>query len=114
MQFATFHDLEDQSIFIRGRGAGISADLTKGFLSQGSKETFIQRLNPAKFLFECKDKYKHESSFLKCDVTNTKDLKAALQATTDKQGATSVLLNNAAKDTRHTLGNLNQNSGRRQ
>ena len=49
MQFATFHDLEDQSIFITGGGAGIGADLTKGFLSQGAKVTFIQRSNPEKF-----------------------------------------------------------------
>ena len=63
MQFATFHDLEDQSIFITGGGAGIGADLTKGFLSQGAKVTFIQRSNPEKFLIECKGKYKHEPSW---------------------------------------------------
>jgi NAD(P)-dependent dehydrogenase (short-subunit alcohol dehydrogenase family) len=52
MQFATFHDLEDQSIFITGGGSGIGADLTKGFLSQGAKVTFIQRSNPEKFLID--------------------------------------------------------------
>ena len=104
MQFATFHDLEDQSIFITGGGAGIGADLTKGFLSQGAKVTFIQRSNPEKFLIECKGKYKHEPSFLACDVTNTKELKTALRATAEKQGPISVLVNNAANDTRHTLG----------
>ena len=104
MQFATFHDLEDQSIFITGGGAGIGADLTKGFLSQGAKVTFIQRSNPEKFLIECKGKYKHEPSFLACDVTNTKELKTALRTTAEKQGPISVLVNNAANDTRHTLG----------
>ena len=104
MQFATFHDLEDQSIFITGGGSGIGADLTKGFLSQGSKVTFIQRSNPEKFLIDCKGKYKHEPSFLECDVTNTKELKTALQRTAKKQGPISVLVNNAANDTRHSLG----------
>ena len=104
MQFATFHDLEDQSIFITGGGAGIGADLTKGFLSQGAKVTFIQRSNPEKFLIDCKGKYKHEPSFLECDVTNTKELKTALQRTAKKQGPISVLVNNAANDTRHSLG----------
>jgi NAD(P)-dependent dehydrogenase (short-subunit alcohol dehydrogenase family) len=104
MQFATFHDLEDQSIFITGGGSGIGADLTKGFLSQGSKVTFIQRSNPEKFLVECKGKYKHEPSFIECDVTNTKELKTALQTTAKNQGTISVLVNNAANDTRHTLG----------
>ena len=37
MKFATFHDLEEQSIFITGGGAGIGADLTKGFLSSPRK-----------------------------------------------------------------------------
>ena len=106
MQFATFHDLEDQSIFITGGGSGIGADLTKGFLSQGSKVTFIQRSNPEKFLIDCKGKYKHEPSFIECDVTNTKELKSALQTTEKNQGAISVLVNNAANDTRHTLGEL--------
>ena len=106
MQFATFHDLEDQSIFITGGGSGIGADLTKGFLSQGSKVTFIQRSNPEKFLVECKGKYKHEPSFIECDVTNTKELKTALQTTAKNQGTISVLVNNAANDTRHTLGEL--------
>ena len=103
MQFATFHDLEDQSIFITGGGAGIGADLTKGFLSQGAKVTFIQRSNPEKFLIECKGKYKYEPSFHKCDVTDTKGLKTALQATAKKQGPISILVNNAANDTRHKL-----------
>ena len=30
MQFATFHDLEDQ-VFLSLEGSGIGADLTKGF-----------------------------------------------------------------------------------
>ena len=106
MQFATFHDLEDQSIFITGGGSGIGADLTKGFLSQGAQVTFIQRSNPEKFLIDCKGKYKHEPSFIECDVTNTKELKSALQTTEKNQGAISVLVNNAANDTRHTLGEL--------
>jgi NAD(P)-dependent dehydrogenase (short-subunit alcohol dehydrogenase family) len=106
MQFATFHDLEDQSIFITGGGSGIGADLTKGFLSQGSKVTFIQRSNPERFLIDCKGKYKHEPSFLECDVTNTKELKTALQRTAKKQGPISVLVNNAANDTRHSLGDF--------
>ncbi len=103
MKNATFHDLKDQSIFITGGGAGIGADLTKGFLSQGAKVTFIQRSNPQKFLAECKGKYRHEPNFIECDVTNTEELKTALQITAEKQGAISVLVNNAANDTRHTL-----------
>ena len=106
MQFATFHDLEDQSIFITGGGSGIGADLTKGFLSQGAQVTFIQRSNPEKFLIDCKGKYKHEPSFIACDVTNTKELQSALQTTEKNQGAISVLINNAANDTRHALGEL--------
>ena len=104
MQFATFHDLEDQSVFITGGGSGIGADLTRGFLSQGAKVTFIQRSYPEKILAECEGKYKHDLSFIQCDVTKTKELKKALQATENKQGPVSILVNNAANDTRHTLG----------
>ena len=81
MQFATFHDLEDQSVFITGGGSGIGADLTKGFLSQGAKVTFVQRSNPEKFLAECEGKYKYEPTFIKCDVSHIEELKIALQTT---------------------------------
>ena len=54
MQVATFHDLEDQSVFITGGGSGIGADLTKGFLSQGAKVTFVQRSNPENFWLSVK------------------------------------------------------------
>lgn len=60
MHFATFHDLEDQSVFITGGGSGIGADLTRGFLSQGAKVTFIQRSYPEKILAECEGKYKQD------------------------------------------------------
>ena len=103
MQFATFHDLEDQSIFITGGGSGIGADLTKGFLSQGAKVTFVQRSNPEKFLAECEGNYKYEPTFIKCDVSHIEELKIALQTTAKEQGAVTVLVNNAANDTRHTL-----------
>ncbi len=103
MQFATFHDLEDQSVFITGGGSGIGADLTKGFLSQGAKVTFVQRSNPEKFLAECEGKYKYEPTFIKCDVSHIEELKIALQTTAKEQGAVTVLVNNAANDTRHTL-----------
>ena len=90
-------------VLVTGGGSGIGADLTKGFLSQGAKVTFVQRSNPEKFLAECEGKYKYEPTFIKCDVSHIEKLKIALQTTAKEQGAVTVLVNNAANDTRHTL-----------
>ena len=104
--YATFKDLEDTSVFITGGGSGIGASITEGFLSQGAKVAFVQRSNCDKFLDEVSSKYKHKPLFIKCDITNTNDLKAAISESSRINGGINVLINNAANDTRHTLKNM--------
>ncbi len=104
--YATFKDLEDTSVFITGGGSGIGASITEGFLSQGAKVAFVQRSNCDKFLDQVSSKYKHKPLFIKCDITNTNDLKAAISESSRINGGINVLINNAANDTRHTLKNM--------
>jgi len=104
--YATFKDLEDTSVFITGGGSGIGASITEGFLSQGAKVAFVQRSNCDKFLDEVSSKYKHKPLFIKCDITNINDLKAAISESSRINGGINVLINNAANDTRHTLKNM--------
>ena len=47
--YVTFHDLAEQSVFITGGGSGIGAALTDGFLAQGARVAFVQRLCPVFF-----------------------------------------------------------------
>ena len=104
--YATFKDLAETSVFITGGGSGIGASITEGFLSQGAKVAFVQRSKCDEFLDEVSSKYKHKPLFIKCDITNTKDLMNAISESSRINGEITVLINNAANDTRHTLKDM--------
>ena len=104
--YTTFKDLAETSVFITGGGSGIGASITEGFLSQGAKVAFVQRSKCDEFLDEVSSKYKHKPLFIKCDITNTKDLKNAISESSRINGEITVLINNAANDTRHTLKDM--------
>ena len=100
----TFHDLMGASVFITGGGAGIGAALSEGFLAQGAKVAFVQRSDASGFVANMAKKYDNEPLFIPCDITDVDALKAAVLQAALAHGPVSVLINNAANDTRHTLG----------
>lgn len=102
-QNATFHDLAGKSVFITGGGSGIGAALTEGFLAQGAKVAFVQRSDASDFVAEMAGTYGTAPLFLPCDITDIAALQACLAEAADAHGAVSVLVNNAANDTRHDL-----------
>ncbi len=101
-QFATFHDLQGQSIFITGGGSGIGAYLTDGFMAQGANVSFVQRSDASAFCNEMEVKHGRRPHFQTCDISDIPTLKACLAATAGHQGPITVLINNAANDVRHT------------
>ncbi len=105
-KFASFHDLKDASVFITGGGSGIGAALTEGFLAQGANVAFVQRSDSADFVAACRDKYGRAPLFIKCDITDVAALKGALEQAKSAHGPITVLVNNAANDSRHSLAEL--------
>lgn len=101
---ATFHDLMGVSVFITGGGSGIGAALTEGFLQQGAKVSFVQRSDASEFVRLMEQKYAVAPHFIQCDISDVAALQAAIRQTEVLQGAISVLINNAANDARHSLG----------
>ena len=89
---ATFHDLEDTSVFITGGGSGIGAALTEGFLAQGARVAFVQRSDASGFV-----------AAIKCDVTDVTALQAAIKSAADAHGPITTLVNNAAWDNRRAI-----------
>ena len=49
---ANYSDLENKSVFITGGGSGIGAEITKAFIQQGAKVTFVQRSDARQFCDE--------------------------------------------------------------
>ena len=102
---SAFHDLKGASVFITGGGAGIGAALTEGFIAQGAKVTFVQRSNADSLVSSLSEKYANPPVFLPCDISNIAQLRSALQTAAERHGPVSILINNAANDTRHSLEN---------
>jgi galactose dehydrogenase len=102
-RFATFHDLEDQSVFITGGGSGIGAALTDGFLDQGARVAFVQRSDAADFVAAMDGKHGRAPLFLPCDITDIDALRGCMAEAAAAHGPITVLVNNAANDQRHSI-----------
>ena len=97
----TFSDLDGASVFITGGGSGIGAFLTEGFLQQGAKVAFVQRSDATAFADEMAGKHGNRPLFIRCDITDTAALKAAVEEAAAAHGPVTRLVNNAANDQRH-------------
>jgi len=98
---ATFHDLNDASVFITGGGSGIGAALTEGFLMQGAKVAFIGRSDASAFVARMQEEHGKAPLFVQGDITDTKALQSAIEQAVAAHGALDVLVNNAANDMRY-------------
>jgi len=98
-EFAIYPSLKGRSVFVSGGGSGIGASIVEHLAAQGAKVAFVDINEPASKEVAAKT----GASFLKCDITNVRAYQAALAEVAAKQGAITVLVNNAAHDERHKL-----------
>ncbi len=101
MTEATFPDLRGQSVFITGGGSGIGAAITEAFLKQGAQVAFVQRSDATAFCDKMEQATGQRPLYLKCDITDTAALQAAITEAGKAHGPIRVLVNNAANDQRH-------------
>lgn len=105
---ATFPDLAGKSVLITGGGSGIGAALTEGFVRQGSKVAFIDIAREASRaladrLAEATD---NAPLFLGADLRDVGAIRVAAAEAASAHGPVAVLVNNAARDDRHTIEEL--------
>jgi NAD(P)-dependent dehydrogenase (short-subunit alcohol dehydrogenase family) len=98
-EFAIYPSLKGRSAFVSGGGSGIGASIVEHLAAQGAKVAFVDINEPASKEVAAKT----GALFLKCDIRDTKAYQAALAEVAGKQGAITVLVNNAAHDERHKL-----------
>ena len=98
---ANYSDLKNKSVFVTGGGSGIGAEITKAFIQQGAKVTFVQRSDARHFCDEIEAEFNSRPYFIKCDITDLKALKGAVESASSVHGDVEVLVNNAANDDRH-------------
>ncbi len=100
-----YPDLKDQTAFITGGGSGIGAAFTRAFAAQGAKVGFVclRRKVADRLCDEVEANGCPRPFFYHCDVRDVGALRQAIATVRQELGLIRVLINNAAKDTRHTL-----------
>ena len=103
--FASYPSLKDRVVFVSGGGSGIGASIVEHFAAQGAKVGFVDIDEAAsKSLAGRIASAGHpQPLFAKCDVRDIAAYQAALADMAGRLGAITVLINNAARDDRHTM-----------
>ncbi len=103
--FASYPSLKDRAVFVSGGGSGIGASIVEHFAEQGAKVAFVDIDEPAsRALVEKVAGAGHpQPAFAKCDVRDIAAYQATIAALAARLGDFTVLVNNAARDDRHTI-----------
>src|SRR5882672_11816446 len=108
--FASYPSLKDRAVFVSGGGSGIGASIVEHFAEQGAKVAFVDIDEAASTALAKKiaGAGQPEPIFAKCDVRDIAAYQAAIGALAARVGAFTVLVNNAARDDRHTIDEVTQ------
>lgn len=101
---ACYPSLKGKVIFITGGGSGIGAALVQRFSWQGAKVAFVdieKALSEA--VVTSLSEHVHPPVFIECDIRDIAALQMAIERVGRDLGEVSVLVNNAANDTRHKI-----------
>jgi NAD(P)-dependent dehydrogenase (short-subunit alcohol dehydrogenase family) len=100
MTFANYPSLKDKVVFITGGASGIGADIVRAFADQGAQVGFIDRDEDA--AIKLMNEIDGDVTFAAADLTDIDALRLAFAALENEVGQADVLVNNAARDDRHT------------
>lgn len=105
MAYPKYDDLANKVVFITGGGSGIGAGFVEAFSAQGAKVAFVSlSQDPANEVCDRVEKNTGQRPlFIACDISDLDALKNVISEVQDTLGPISVLINNAARDTRHDL-----------
>jgi len=104
-----YGSLRDCSVLITGGASGIGAEMVTAFAAQGSRVSFVDIDERAgRALAE-----RAHASFLPCDVTDIGALRHSIAAVESAQSGIDVLINNAGKDDRQVLADVEPESWHR-
>ena len=104
---AIYPSLRGKAVIVSGGGTGIGAALVEAFARQGARVAFVDiAQRESEDLCETLTDVAHPPVFAPCDITDTDAYLSVLSSLTDEIGGCDVLLNNAANDERHEVGNV--------
>ena len=103
-----FPELKGRTVFITGGGSGIGAAFTRAFTRQGAQVGFVslRQETAGRLCDEVERDTKRRPFYLRCDVRDIGKLRQAMTEVRNSLGPISILINNAARDTRHKLESM--------
>ena len=103
--YASYPSLKNRTVFISGGASGIGAAIVTRFCAQGANAAFvdIDAAAGANLTAQIKETYGQAPLFIPCDLRDIVALRAAICQTEEKFGAIRALVNNAARDDRHSI-----------
>ncbi|MBT9330047.1 SDR family NAD(P)-dependent oxidoreductase [Paracidobacterium acidisoli] len=103
-RFARYPSLQERVVLVTGGGSGIGASLVEHFAHQGAKVAFLDIAREASEALAAglAGEVRHTPLFLPCDIREIAALQRAIGEAAERLGPVGVLVNNAARDDRHT------------
>jgi D-xylose 1-dehydrogenase len=106
-QNAVHPGLSDHVVLVTGGASGIGADIVRAFAGQGAKVAFLDVQDAAaQDLITELSAARHVPLYRHCDLTQPERITAATGDAAKALGPVSVLVNNAADDTRHSIADV--------
>lgn len=104
-KLARYLSLQGQRVFITGGGTGIGAAMVEAFADQGAQVAFVDfaQAESLALVQKVADAGHPKPWFGQCDVRDVAALQQAIAKATADLGDFSTLINNVARDDRHTL-----------
>ena len=104
-KLATFPSLKGQRVFITGGGTGIGAAIVTAFAEQGAQVAFVDvaEADSAQLATTIAANGYLKPWWRVCDVRDVAALQQTIEAAVKELGDFSTLVNNVARDDRHTL-----------
>ncbi|WP_380927692.1 SDR family NAD(P)-dependent oxidoreductase [Sphingomonas arantia] len=107
-QAAVYPSLRGKRVIITGGASGIGAGLVEGFVRQGARVAFIDivEADAEALIARLSPDAAHVPIFHRLDLTDLDALTTVFATMIEQLGGCDVLLNNAANDDRHTVGEV--------
>ena len=99
---AVYPSLNNKVVVITGGGSGIGESITRSFIKQGAKVAFLD-FNEKDSIKLINDLNTDNLHFEFCDLRDIEQLKNSIKKISSKFGLIQILVNNAARDDRHSL-----------
>lgn len=104
-----YRSLENRSVVITGGASGIGEEMVKAFVAQGARVSFLDINRQAGETLASTT----GAAFHPCDLTDIAALRDALARIEAERGSIDVLVNNAGKDDRHAMADVEPDDWRR-